>query len=198
MGTLDEVRAAVACAREHGAAHLALLHCVSAYPVPPGADDLGAIATLRAAFDAPVGLSDHGTDPLAVPLAVALGAAVYERHLVLGGDTGAIDRAVSSTPEELATRLASAERARTLIGHGRCECTPAEEAGRMASRRGVYAARDLAAGSVLAFDDVICLRPAHALTADRWASVIGYRVTRPVPAGAPLSPAWLEGPGEPR
>src|SRR5438477_10444177 len=60
MASLAETAHAVARATLAGAAHLALLHCVSAYPVPPGSENLSAIATLRGAFDRPVGLSDHG------------------------------------------------------------------------------------------------------------------------------------------
>jgi len=38
--------------------------------------------------------------------AVALGADIYERHFVLGDDEDAIDRPVSSTPEEMANQWA--------------------------------------------------------------------------------------------
>ena len=77
-------------------ADVALLHCVSAYPVPEGSENLRAIATLADAFNLPVGLSDHGADTSAWPLAVALGASIYERHIVLSGNDGSIDAAVSS------------------------------------------------------------------------------------------------------
>ena len=40
LSTLDEVAAAVTCAREGGARSLALLHCVSAYPTPDDQQNL--------------------------------------------------------------------------------------------------------------------------------------------------------------
>ena len=43
LSSLDEVAAAVTCAREGGARSLALLHCVSAYPTPDDQQNLGAI-----------------------------------------------------------------------------------------------------------------------------------------------------------
>ena len=84
-----------------GASELAVLHCVSAYPTPPDAENLRAIATLAESTGVPTGLSDHGSGLLSAVAAVALGACIYERHLVLDADDDAIDRAVSSTPTEL-------------------------------------------------------------------------------------------------
>ncbi|MEQ1871205.1 MAG: N-acetylneuraminate synthase family protein, partial [Vicinamibacterales bacterium] len=59
MATLDETAHALNVAREHGATRIALLHCVSSYPVPAGSENLRVIQTLAQRFDLPVGLSDH-------------------------------------------------------------------------------------------------------------------------------------------
>jgi N,N'-diacetyllegionaminate synthase len=50
MATLDEVAHGVDVVRRAGGRQLALLHCVSAYPVPAAARNLRAIATLARAF----------------------------------------------------------------------------------------------------------------------------------------------------
>jgi sialic acid synthase SpsE len=193
MSEIDDVEAALGCARAHGAEAIAILHCVSAYPVPSGSENLGAIRTLSAALGLPVGLSDHGQDDLAVPLAVALGASLYERHIVLDGDGGAIDASVSSTSAQFQSALDAAARSHRMIGHGRCECLDVEAPNRVPSRRGLYAARRIVNGTRLGPRDVVCLRPEHELPANRWMSVIGLRVTSDVPAGAPLTPGVLEG-----
>ena len=98
MSTLAETAHAVSLARAEGARALALLHCVSAYPVPEASQNLRAIQTLGRMFSVPVGLSDHAADTTLLPAAIALGACVYERHLMLPGDDG-VDAAVSSTPD---------------------------------------------------------------------------------------------------
>jgi sialic acid synthase SpsE len=193
MSTADEVEAALGCARAHGAEAIAILHCVSAYPVPEGSENLGAIRTLAASSGLTVGLSDHGQDDLAVPIAVALGASLYERHIVIEGDDNAIDGPVSSTGRRLRTAIEAAERARRMLGHGRRECLDVERANRVPSRRGLYAARPVSAGARLEARDIVCLRPEHDVPARRWTSVIGLRATGDIPAGAPLTPALLEG-----
>ena len=167
-----------------GCRGLALLHCVSAYPVPHGSENLRAIATLAETFRLPVGLSDHASSTAAVPIAVALGASLYERHLVLDEDDEAIDRAVSSTPAELAAVVRAAADTATALGHGRTECLPVEEPNRVPSRRGLSAARPLAAGHVLTARDIVALRPARGLSPACESDLVGVRLTRDVDAGA--------------
>lgn len=183
MSELDEVAAAVRCARAAAARELALLHCVSSYPVPAGSQNLRAIATLAAEFNVPVGLSDHGTDPLDIALAVALGACIFEKHIVTCPESTAIDRPVSATPDELARLIERAERSRQALGDGRRTCGAAERPNRLPSRRSLYASRALAAGDVVTSDDFVALRPAAGLGAEFYDSLIGCRLTRAVAAG---------------
>jgi sialic acid synthase SpsE len=190
--SLEEVARALAAALRGGAAGAAVLHCVSAYPLPAGSDNLRAIGTLAQACDVPVGLSDHATDTFAVPIAVALGASLYERHMILAPGDGSVDAAVSSTPEGFADIVRTAARAAQALGSGVKACLAAE-AHSMASRRGLYAARALRAGHVIAGDDVIALRPATELAPDRLAELVGTRLTRDVAAGTPFRAEDLEG-----
>jgi len=186
MSTLDEVRTALAWARAAGAAELAVLHCVSAYPTPQGSENLAAIGTLGHALQVPVGLSDHGTWAGAVSLTTALGGSLYERHLVDRENSVAIDRAVSSTPEELRAAIAAAERTRRALGHGRKVCLPAEAVNQHASRRGLYASRALRAGQRVSADDVVALRPAEGIAASEIAALVGATLARDVTSGAAL------------
>jgi sialic acid synthase SpsE len=186
MSSLAEVGRATACARLGGALRIALLHCVSAYPVPDGSENLRAIATLAETFRLPVGLSDHGDDGFAIPLAVAMGASLYERHLVLADGDGSIDAAVSSTPGELATMIRMAARAARALGTGEKSCLPAEALNQRGSRRGLYAARSLKAGDVVSAGDMIALRPAMGLDVNRAQCLAGTRLQRDMDAGMPF------------
>jgi sialic acid synthase SpsE len=186
MSSLQDAQRALFWATRAGAPGVALLHCVSAYPVPKGSENLRAIATLGMACHAVVGLSDHGADGFAVPLAVAMGAAIYERHLVLHAGDGSIDADVSSTPGELAAIVRAAARAQAALGTGIKVCQPAEKGNLDASRRALYARRRLRAGDVVSAADLIALRPAHGLGADRQRELVGQRLGRDVDAGAPF------------
>jgi sialic acid synthase SpsE len=183
MGTLDEAARAVNLVRRSGGVDVAALHCVSAYPTPRGSENLRAIATLGRALRVPVGLSDHGEDTFAAPLAVALGASLYERHLVLAHGDGSIDDAVSSTPQELAQAIHAAARASIAMGTGDKVCQPAEAVNLTASRRALYAVQALPAGHVVTAADVVALRPGDGLAPGRAHALVGSRLRRAVAAG---------------
>jgi N,N'-diacetyllegionaminate synthase len=188
MSTLPEVIEAVAVVRRTGGVQVAALHCVSAYPTPVDAENLRAVATLASALQIPVGLSDHGSGLHAAIAAVALGATIYERHLVLEADAAAIDRAVSSTPSELAEIVQAAGRIRLALGDGRKVVQPCELPNVVASRRGLYAARTLRAGERLGSGDLVALRPASECSPADLPLLIGATVQRTVAQGAPLLP----------
>jgi N-acetylneuraminate synthase len=116
--------------------------------------------------------------------AVALGACLYERHLVLDGDQVAIDRAVSSTPAALAELIRLMEATRVALGDGRKVPQEAELPNIRASRRGLYAARALSAGTQIGPDDVVVLRPATSLAPSQLPLVVGSTLRRDVPSGA--------------
>lgn len=192
MATLGETRHALEVARLAGARQVALLHCVSAYPVPMGSENLLAIHTLAEDCRVPVGLSDHGADTFAFPLAVALGAALYERHLVLEGDTAAIDAAVSSTPAELSAAIAEGRRAWVARGTGHKACLAAEAPNLVPSRRALCAARDLDAGAILSPDDLVALRPAIGYPPSLLLVLCGLPLKRAVARGEALSAGHFE------
>lgn len=80
----------------------ALLHCTSLYPTPYSKIRLGALHQLQQAFpDAVVGLSDHAEGNYASFAAVALGAAIIERHFTSSKSWPGPDIPLSMDPTEL-------------------------------------------------------------------------------------------------
>ena len=80
MTDLDSIRPAVEIIRKHQVP-FALLHTTNIYPTPDRLVRLGAMNELQDTFsDAVIGLSDHTVSNHACFGAVALGAAILERH----------------------------------------------------------------------------------------------------------------------
>jgi N-acetylneuraminate synthase len=95
MSTIEEIRAAV---RQLDGSPLMLMHCTSAYPAKPEELNLRVIHHLADEFDCPVGYSGHEVGLQATYAAVALGAALVERHITLDRAMWGTDQAASVEP----------------------------------------------------------------------------------------------------
>lgn len=192
MATLEEAEAAVAAARQGGAAEIAVLHCVSAYPTPPEQANLATIRDLERRLGTVVGLSDHTMDTLVAALAVGMGATVVEKHVTLARADGGVDSAFSLEPDELARLVRDVRIAHAAIGAPAYGPTEAEK-GSLRFRRSLYVVADVKAGEVLTEASVRSIRPALGL-APKWLDqVLGRRATRDLRRGEPLSAGMIEG-----
>jgi N-acetylneuraminate synthase/N,N'-diacetyllegionaminate synthase len=187
--TLDEVAVAVDATRSAPA--ICLLHCVTSYPAPVEASNLRAIVSMRDHFDVPVGWSDHTLGAVSAIAAVALGAAVLEKHITVDRGLPGPDHAASADPAEFAEYTRSVRAAEAAVGDGVKRPTADEVDNIVHVRRSLHAARDLRPGERLAADAVALLRPATGLPPST--DVAGLVVVRDVPAGAPIMPDDVAG-----
>ena len=164
-----------------------LLHCTSEYPAAPGDANLRALKTLREAFDVPVGYSDH-TQGIAVAVAAtALGAVVVEKHLTLDKLLSGPDHSASSDPEEFSVLVRSVRDIEAALGSPVKSPVAAEMQNRRTMRKGMYAARDIPAGTVLSEADIAVLRPMTLVGPDEYFDWLGSIALRDIKAGDPLS-----------
>ena len=201
MGTLEEVVEAVEVIRDKReqlglcgplAESLTLLHCTSNYPTELKDVNLRAMETMAAEFGLPVGYSDHTAGILIPPLAVALGAAVIEKHFTLSRDMPGPDHKASLEPDELCRMIEAVRQAEKSLGDGVKAPMASELPVREVVRRSVTLARSVAAGQVLADDDLILLRPAGGIEPRDLEQVVGRRAATAMKEGHTLQWADLE------
>lgn len=119
MATLNEIKSAAATLRNAGARDITLLHCVSAYPTPPGEANLSAIAAIRDATGCKVGWSDHTRRPSVVERAVhRWGASAVEFHLDLDGEGAEYAAGHCWLPAEIAPVIARIRESLAADGTG--------------------------------------------------------------------------------
>ncbi len=191
MGTLPEVSAALAALHSQGNCPVALFHAVSAYPAKLDDMNVRAIATLRAAFGVPVGLSDHCPGPEAALAAVGVGLPLWEKHLTRDRSRPGPDHAASLDPDEFARQIALVRGAQRALGDGRKEPRTHELATRAVVRKRLHAARDLAAGSTLDVSALDALRAERGLAVSNFYDVVGRRLKRARAAGEAIDEADL-------
>ena len=174
-------------ARARLAESVVLLHCTSEYPAAPGDANLRAISTLNAAFGVPVGYSDHTEGITVAVAATALGAVVVEKHLTLDKQLPGPDHAASSEPEEFAALVRAVREVEVAFGSPVKSPVAVELANRRTMRKGMYAARDIPAGTVLSEADIAVVRPVTPVGPERYFDWIGSTTLEDIKAGDPLT-----------
>ena len=166
-------------ARERLVRRVSLLHCTTEYPCPPGDVNLSAMAAMKAAFQLPVGYSDH-TDGIEVSLAaVALGAAIIEKHLTLDRKAEGPDHAASLEPADFKRMVSAIRTIEGALGDGVKAPKESEVKNIPVARKSIVAARTLKAGETIGPDDITTKRPGSGLAPIEYWSLIGTHTTRP-------------------
>ena len=187
MSYLSEIDQAVRVIRSTGCDRLVLLHCVSNYPADPADVNLRAMQTLALAFDAIVGYSDHTPGVESALGAVALGAAVIEKHLTIDRDLPGPDHKASMEPREMASLVHGVRTLESALGDGIKKSTPSEEAIRRVARRSLVLKNDIKAGEVIEASMLTAIRPAGGIDPYLMEFVVGHRAKRSIKAGQMLT-----------
>lgn len=189
LATLEEIDRAVAWVGDESGLsdlrdRLVLLHCVSAYPTPIEQANVRAVPFLAERYGLHVGYSNHVIGDEACLAAVALGASVVEVHVTDCKEGREFrDHALSMDPADLAAFVAKAKRVRAALGSFGKAVQDCEAGVRMALRKGLVAACDLQAGTVLAREHLMYARPATEFAAADLPAVIGLTLDRPLKRG---------------
>jgi N-acetylneuraminate synthase len=176
MSSMGEVEQAIETLRQAGSGPIALLHCISIYP--PAMEDihLRNIETLRAAFDVPVGFSDHSTGSSIALAAIALGACIIEKHFTLDKNTPGWDHEISADPAELSAIVREGSNVFAALGSTVRTISPAELEKRKKFRRRAVLVHEINAGQTIQRDDVKFLRPGTGIGPDETRYLVGRTV----------------------
>ncbi len=187
----------------------ALLHCITSYPAPAEEYNISLIPLFQKLFGVPVGVSDHSTDPLLVPLlAAAHGAAIIEKHLTLDRKGNGLDDPIALDPNEfremcqntaeaasvsfdetvrnLSDRFGSTA-VRKVIGDGKKRLSDSEKQFYATTNRSIIAVRDIEAGEKISEKNTALLRSetnmSPGLPGRFWDIVLGKSTVRPLSDG---------------
>lgn len=193
MGTIAEVDEAVQTIRAAGNDQFIILHCVSNYPIRDHRlVNLNVIRSFQRAFNVPIGFSDHTTTLAASLGAVALGAAVIERHFTLDKKLDAPDAFFSADPVELKMLVQAIRELEQALGTGVKRPTPTEQDMRLETRKSVIARTDLLPGEVITQDKIIVKRPGTGVLPKLSHLVLGRRAKQPIKADEVITWEKLE------
>ncbi len=186
MAGIDEIQEAVDTAKKSGAEEIILLKCVSSYPAKPEEMNLKTIPDMQEHFNCPVGLSDHSLGIGASVCAVALGAAVIEKHFILSRGIKTPDSFFSIEPHELKDLIDNIRIAEKAIGKAHYGLTD-EEKKIAIFRRSLFVVKDVKAGEQVTNENIRSIRPGCGLPTKYIEKVIGRTFKKDLCKGTPLN-----------
>lgn len=195
MAELEEIRAAKEVLETEWARlakmqgrddRLCILHCTSNYPAALEDVNLRAMQTIGSEFGCPVGYSDHTDGIMVSAAAVAMGAAVIEKHVTLDRSLPGPDHAASLEPGEFAKMVKQIRSLEVALGDGKKVPRESEIPVRDVVRRSICLARDVSLGERIAESDLVMLRPGEGISPMRMDEIIGRSAIRALPAGSPI------------
>jgi N-acetylneuraminate synthase len=193
MSRLDELDASIARIRSAGVP-FAVMQCTSMYPCPPEKIGLHMLPELRARYGCPVGLSDHSGTIFPGLAGATIGCDVLEIHVALSREMFGPDVPSSITSTELGQLVQGVRFIEAMTASEPAKDDIASELSgiRALFTKSVVARRDLAAGAVLALDDLTAKKPGTGIPAARLRELVGRRLRRAITTDAMLSDADLE------
>ena len=193
--TLDDIDNMVSFFSHRGV-QLALMHCVSIYPIPTEDFHLNHIDTLKDRYkDLTIGWSTHEDQNEVAPvqIAVAKGAKIFERHV--GYETKDIKlNLYSSTPQQLDKWFEAYKYAVDLCGSKTDKSdrpiTDVERESLEGLQRGVFAKKEVKKGALLSIDDVYFAMPfvPGQISSESWVDG-GIEVKKPLKINEAIFPS---------
>jgi N-acetylneuraminate synthase len=164
-----------------------LLHCTTEYPAPLDDVNLLAMDNLRDTFGLEVGYSDHTEGINIAVAAAARGACVIEKHFTLDRTLPGPDHKASVEPRELAEMVTAIRAVTRALGDGIKTVRQSERSNMAVARKSLIAARDIAAGEIIASGDIHILRAGEGLSPMEYWTLLGSRAIRSFSEGEPFN-----------
>ena len=195
---VEEILKTVSYLQEQSVPQIGIMHCVASYPTSTEDANLINISLYKKLFpEITIGLSDHSKDISIIPCAaIALGAAIIEKHFTLDNSLDGYDHQMSLNPSDFKRMVSNIRETELSLGFNRLKT------GRIASekkrfvnaRRSLYWASDKKPGDIVTKDDLIALRPGGGIPAERYFEIIGKTVIQNVRKLSALKSSNLDSP----
>jgi len=161
--------------------NIAILHCISQYPVAYENINLLSIPYLKEKYGYDTGFSDHSIGIVMAPVAVALGAVIIEKHITLNRSMKGSDQSGSLEPDGLWRMVRDIRNVETAMGTYKKDVPAGVEQFRIKLERSIASKRDIAKGERLGEGDLCLLSPGTGLKWSERDTITGKTTIRDIP-----------------
>ncbi len=155
----SDITKAIQTAQNQGNNQIALLHCVSKYPMKPEEANLKFMKTLEKMTGFPIGFSDHSLDEHVTIAAAAMGACIVEKHVTVDRNLPGPDHHFAMTFTEFKLMKNHLHEISSAMGNGiRHKLSDEEYSHRNSVSRVMFSKRNIQSGEVINKNDIEWLR----------------------------------------
>ena len=195
--SFKDIQDAVNYIKKCGNDQIILLQCTAKYPAPLNTINLNVIKTLKEKFDLPVGFSDHSREPFIAPLgAVALGAAVIEKHYTTDNNLPGPDHGFAILPDELKQMVLMIKQMKNALGSGEKKVLNEEKELFDFARHFIYSIKEIKKGEIFTINNIDTLRPGktqHGLEPKYFEEILGKKALVDIPEQTPIKTEMIDG-----
>jgi N,N'-diacetyllegionaminate synthase len=180
MADMAEIDAALSVLEEAGTQRqqITIMHCNTEYPTPMSDVNLRAMLSIRDVFGVQVGYSDHTTGIEVAIAAVALGAAVIEKHFTIDRNLSGPDHQASLEPSELKAMVKAIRNIELALGDGVKRPSESEYKNIPIVRKSLVAACPIRKGELFTLDNLTVKRPGTGLSPMKFHEILGAIAVR--------------------
>lgn len=186
IADVEDIEDALDACRRMGNNQVVLLKCTSAYPAPYEDMNLATIKDMNHRFNCVTGLSDHTLGSEVSIAAVALGAKIIEKHIILDRSEGGADSAFSMEMDELRDMVDKIRNVEKSIGKIDYSMNEKKKKNREFSRS-LFISEDVKAGEIISERNIRSVRPGYGLHPKYYNEVLGRKFNVDLKKGTPLS-----------
>ena len=157
----------------HNNNKLAILHCVTKYPMEPQFANLLAMNSMKKKLKIPIGYSDHSIGIDVCKVAISLGANIVEKHVTLNKKQKGPDHILSATPSELENLVKFSFIVHLSRGNGIKKPAKCEEFTRNESRKSIVAVKNISKGKKITKEMIKIMRPSYGIPPKFFKKIIG-------------------------
>lgn len=186
MCTLEELDRTYLALKDMGVP-LAFTNCLSEYPPVYEDVNLGVIRIMQERYpDVVIGHSDHTPDLFTCYGAVALGAKIIEKHVIINKLIPGPDQSVSIDFKDLHELVDGVRKIEKSLGNEKTVCLKEEEIRKWAFRS-IVSTKEIKAGDIITQDMIWSKRPGTGIPSYKMDEIIGKKAVKDIKRNQLLS-----------
>ncbi|SHD76654.1 pseudaminic acid synthase [Schnuerera ultunensis] len=191
IATIGEIKEAINTCKKVGNHNIILLKCTSSYPAPYEDMNLLTIPNMKNTFGVDIGLSDHSIGSTVALGAVALGAKMIEKHIILDRSIGGPDAEFSMEIDEFKSMIKEIRNLEKALGKVNYDLDEKTVKNRVFSRS-LFFTEDIKVGGIITERNMRSIRPGYGLHPRHYYEILGKKVKKDVEKGTPVDWSLIE------